>query len=213
MQPPRFNGRRLAAVVGVAATGATAAPVDAALVHMDVSADIPPEYFVDLGGDAANEFRIGPTLNADGVKADTFAPTTGIIVDGAAANLALGTLIDSSDTFQTFADDGLTNLSGAQGNFNTPGYIGVQFQLSGNTHFGYVGYEGLGTNTGRVFALGWEDEPGAGVLAGGIPEPTSLTLLAAGAAGLSAYRRRKSAWITRILSLSWSTRARLRWAQ
>ena len=82
------------------------------------------------------------------------------------------------------------------------GFIGVQFQIAGNTHYGYVGYEGTGAennDSGRIFALGYEDQPntaiqaGAGIPPGGVsavPEPSSLTALAAGAAGLAWYRRR-----------------------
>jgi hypothetical protein len=203
----QLGKRKLAGAVGVAAAGlAGAESSDAAVVHMNVSANIPPTYNVNLGG-GGNEFNIAQAINAQlqpiGIKADTFAPTTGIILDSGnnqAANLALGTLIDSSDTFTMFAANGLTRLSGLDsggnpvGNFNnTSGFVGVRFLIGSETHYGYVGYEGMQSQpTGRVFAIGWEDQPNTGVLAGGIPEPSSLALLAAGAAGLSAYRRHKS---------------------
>jgi hypothetical protein len=199
---------RLIGAVGAVAAGLGGAQTsDAAVVHMDVNANIPPTYNVNLGG-GGNEFNVAQAINAQlqpiGIKADTFAPTTGIILDSGnnqAANLALGTLIDSSDTFTMFAANGLTRLSGLDsdgnpvGNFNNvSGYVGVQFLIGSETHYGYVGYEGMQSQpTGRVFAIGWEDAPNTGVLAGGIPEPSSLALLAAGAAGLSVYRRRNSA--------------------
>jgi len=211
----QLGKRKLAGAVGVAAAGlAGAESSDAAVVHMNVSANVPPEYNVNLGG-GDNEFKVTQSINAIfqpiGTKVDSFAGTTfgtppqtrpgmaAVILDAGnmqVANLALGTLIDSSDSFTTPAVlSKLTDQDGS-GNFNgTSGYMGVQFQLNGNTHYGYVGYQSPPgqPRMGNVFAIVWEDQPNTGVLAGGIPEPSSLALLAAGAAGLSAYRRRKSA--------------------
>jgi len=220
MRVVQFEGRRLAGAVGAMAAGLAAeSPADAAVVHQNFN---PPNevssaqaYSVNLGGDGVNEFDVEwaffGAFQSIGTKATDFAGTgtpvrpgmAAVIMadNGHAANLALGTLIGPANTFVT---PSITRLNGWDnptdrnpvGNFNgSSGYIGVQFALNGNTHYGYVGFEGdpPDMHTGRVFAIGWEDQPNTGVLAGGIPEPSSLALLAAGVAGLSAYRRRKPA--------------------
>lgn len=198
MRVSRFEGRRLAGTVGAVAAGLGGQSLDAAVIYTPVDVDIPADiadYSVDLNGDAANEFDI---QQFEGIikVADTVAGN-GVALDGDfTANLAAGTLIDSSLTYGAPTNDALT---GTAGNFQVsdgPGFIGVQFLIGGNTHYGYVGYEGAGAEgsaNGHVYALGYDDTPDTAIAAGaGIPEPTSLALLAAGAVGLSVYRRRSA---------------------
>jgi hypothetical protein len=275
----------MAAGVGAGQSANAAVVVQDFAPPLDAQASID----VDLGGDAVPEFRIGVAINASfmdiGIKADEFAGTmfedppgsgmfttrpgmAAVIMEGGlASNLAAGMLIGPGNTYET---PFLTRLNGVDGdgnpvgNFNdASGFIGVQFELNGNTHYGYVGYEGDSGagGDGRLFTIGWEDTPdtalfagnvpppttadfdgdadvdgedfliwqrgvgltgqtdnsngdadgngtvegadlnlwtdqfGSGVAvgpAGAVPEPTSLALLAAGAAALTAYRRRKS---------------------
>jgi hypothetical protein len=119
----------------------------------------------------------------------------------------LGDPYDADDIAEHQAQFGRTDTFFPSGNFQVsdgPGFIGVQFQIGANTHYGYVGFEGTGAesnDSGHIFALGYEDQPntaiqaGAGIPPGGasaVPEPASLTMLAAGAAGVARYRRRRS---------------------
>jgi hypothetical protein len=104
-------------------------------------------------------------------------------------------------------EDGAATATG--GNFqNFIGqvrYIGTQFLLGGNTHFGWIGVQLnsdllTGTVTGYAYeaCAGEAIETGAttggatcGPGSGVIPEPSSLALMAAGAAGIFALRRRR----------------------
>jgi len=74
------------------------------------------------------------------------------------------------------------------------GALGVRFTIGGNTHYGFVsvGIDDTnppGANTPVFGTYGYESVPNSNIQP--IPEPSSLGLLALGAAGLSMMRRRK----------------------
>jgi hypothetical protein len=201
--------RRIAGAIGAIAAGVGGAvPSQAAVVHQNVSVAVPPDFNVDINGDTIREFvinhHIDEAANDALVKVTDFATGVAVLRDGVnshTSNLAAGTPIGpASGVYSNTGPDQLTGVVGGvpMGNFQVsddPGYIGVQFPIGANIHYGYVGYEGTGAENspnGRVFSLGYETIPGAAIAAGAIPEPSSLALLAAGAVGVSAYRRRRT---------------------
>jgi hypothetical protein len=72
-------------------------------------------------------------------------------------------------------------------------YVGVRFRVNdtGEDHFGWIGVDITNADdlTGVVTGYAYETEAGVGILAGAVPEPAGLSLLALGAAGLLARRR------------------------
>jgi hypothetical protein len=75
------------------------------------------------------------------------------------------------------------------------GYLGIEFDISGGTHYGWIEVS-LSTDPEQAIELvkwGYNDEAGESIEAGQIPEPTTMALLACGAAGLMAKRRKKKA--------------------
>ena len=94
-------------------------------------------------------------------------------------------------------------------------YIGVEFDIDGNTHYGWIQYTGfyvaeftffspdgpvtvIGANElgGFINSWGYETEPGVPIAAG-IPEPSTTILLTGGLIALVGRRRRNNQGITR----------------
>jgi hypothetical protein len=70
-------------------------------------------------------------------------------------------------------------------------YMGIEFLISGQPHYGWVHINNPGGQAGG-FILDWayETQPGAAILAGAVPEPSSWTLLAVGSFAVWFFRRR-----------------------
>jgi hypothetical protein len=76
----------------------------------------------------------------------------------------------------------------------TPGFLGVRFDISGDTHYGWVRVGvTFGSTSFRIVDWAYNSTPGEALKAGEpIPEPSTLSLMALGAAGLLALRRRRN---------------------
>ena len=70
-------------------------------------------------------------------------------------------------------------------------YIGVRFHISGNQHYGWIQFGGV--KTGIITGYAYNDEIDGDIFAGQtVPEVGSLGLLALGAVGLTAWRKKRS---------------------
>jgi hypothetical protein len=76
------------------------------------------------------------------------------------------------------------------------GYLGVSFTVSSQQYLGWAELQlDNGTPSATLVSYAYNDEAGQAIAAGdtGVPEPSSLTLFALGAAGVLALRRRRQA--------------------
>lgn len=90
---------------------------------------------------------------------------------------------------------GLTNMQHADA------YIGVEFRIEDEIHYGWIHYSGfdhpdngpfLPFPGGFINSWAWETEPGVSIVAGQIPEPATVALLTGGAIlGITLWVRRR----------------------
>jgi hypothetical protein len=115
-----------------------------------------------------------------------------------ANKLAAGANIGPASTFSTPVSGNTTMMFDTYGPWagapTIDGFLGFQFNDGGSTKYGWVRVsipEITGTNAYRFTVHDWayESDASAAIGAGVVPEPTSLGLLAAGAAGLLMRRR------------------------
>lgn len=202
---PVVSLRKLSSYSAAAALGAFVAPgsADAEIIYTDLDPD------VDV------QFGLTPTVNldnsADGYFEVAFVSTS--------ANIQIrdsysGNVLTSSGTYYVRgfaagdeigpsaneAGDGGSHVGATFNNYNffsgDDKYIGVSFEIAGQTHYGWIGFEVDSTNPlhGVIRDYAYESTPDTAITAGAkpVPEPGSLALLAAGA-GAMAVRRRKCA--------------------
>ncbi|MEO1497828.1 MAG: PEP-CTERM sorting domain-containing protein [Planctomycetota bacterium] len=111
------------------------------------------------------------------------------------SQLTEGDLIDPTTVGPTFFGSMAFSTLNPNAEFNSApdAFLGLSFGTAPNLRYGWirVGVE----NASASFVIkdwAYESDPGVGIRAGQIPEPGTLGLLAAGAAGLAAIRSRRS---------------------
>lgn len=110
-------------------------------------------------------------------------------------NLPFGTLIDGTWSYGRTPNIETTGITAYNLN-SSNNLVGIRFTDGANTYFGWMRFSLAATQQGqpRTLVEYAYDDSGAGILAGAVPEPTTMALLgvmAAGALGVRAWRKRK----------------------
>jgi MYXO-CTERM domain-containing protein len=117
-------------------------------------------------------------------------------IAGAAGNLALGTVVGSTGSYNTSTSNVYANATGGW-QYSAENIIGFRFvAAAGTTHYGWMRFAmGAAGSSGTamtrtVVDYAWNDVAGGSVEAGLVPAPGALALL--GVAGLAGARRRRN---------------------
>jgi PEP-CTERM motif len=141
----------------------------------------------------------------DGIRISTsqarfiVAPTIGGEYSSA-ARLAGGQFVGPGGNFNNpsnFNQVGtMASYNGYFGEWNLgdTGYVGLHFNSAGQTYYGWAHVHINANASVTLLDFAYENTPGTGLVTGVVPEPSTLSvlLLAAGASGMTAYRRRRA---------------------
>lgn len=200
------TARRAAYSIAAGAAAGMAGSADAAINYSGTQ-DLVVEQFgsqqLNLDGDAYNDIQLKNYVfgggNYQGLYVNFFpGKVVGFNVGlNYARALSTGDLIDASTTSGGFFAASMAygaNNPSAEFNTATGAFIGLEFPINATSHFGWVRVT-IDNAAGTFVINDWayNSVPGQGLMAGQIPEPTSLGMLAAGAAGVAAMRRRRAA--------------------
>ncbi len=185
------------------------ATTHSAIIHItpEMPIRIPFSGFIDLDldGDGTDDYRftnnfqdvhVVPSSGARIIAKELFPMQVAYIAENLDAETWIGNGT-SAGTLWTNQVGGLascTNAGGVTciGPFITPGYLGVEFQIAGETHYGWIGILPGEDFAIRMDIVDWayETSPNTPLLAGQIPEPAAPILLAAGLLLAAGFRRR-----------------------
>jgi len=138
-----------------------------------VFTDVDPDFEGGLNDSFAIDFDDDGVDDVIIAQTDIYVRANGNVVGSGsggvyyASNLSEGTLISAGNSFQSYGDlcysGGFPNSFCATG---PEGFLGVQFDISGETHFGWVQVAGIDSENFILLGFAYEQTPGVGIEAG-----------------------------------------------
>jgi hypothetical protein len=169
----------------------------------------PIPHSLDIDGNGTIDFSFwGDVAASVGIRSEganryLITPDPPPNIGGAVSALEAGFLIGPESgigSLDWFGDDYdywstlmLELDAGRDGEFwGTRAYVGIEFQSDDGIHYGWFDVEGdPSTPYAVVYGWAYESTPGMGIIAGAVPEPSSVLLFASGMVAILMFRTKK----------------------
>lgn len=169
----------------------------------------PIPHSLDIDGNGTIDFSFwgdiasSVGMHSEGINRYLIVPSPPPNIGGGVAALDSGFLIGPNSgegSLEWFGNDyeywsGLMQSlsTGTAGQFwGTRAYVGIEFEAEDGMHYGWFDVEGHSSIPyAVVYGWAYESTPGVAVIAGAIPEPSTLMLFAAGATAIALSLRKR----------------------
>ena len=183
-------------------------------IYPDYSEDPPgyiggtTEYVLDLNNDGINEIIFFAEFGGAGFSLCDNTRILGYNY-GRSGNLFASSILKDDDiigklgqvwdyggyhsvvTMMTSHD---TGISIPDPSYDTEYYIGLEISIDNQSHYGWLSIQAPSSPDNRLLVNGWayEDTPNTPIVAGVIPEPSSIALIGVGILGVWMIRQKKN---------------------
>jgi hypothetical protein len=174
-----------------------AGDVQSAGLDVDGDTVVDFNFFADGTPGARNTHVTGTGVNQIVIDTPPFsayarALQPGTIVDGTLNFGSTGVFRQDKESFKK--PHALKEKGEWSNDINHSSYLGLQFQISGETHYGWAAVSvALGSASLNVNEVAYESEANTGIqIPNAVPEPTSMALMLLGAGGIALLKKRRA---------------------